>query len=83
MRIIALVLYFAIGAVMHALIAGPSIDWTSAWSIAWLLGWPIMLIAQFALTLIAGAMLIGIGWAVYAWIELIAHRRSRRRLNEP
>ena len=43
MRVLALTLYLGVGALLHALVLGSRVDWSSAYSPATLLGWPAIL----------------------------------------
>lgn len=77
-RLFCLALYVGIGAFLHALILGASIDWHSAWSIAWLFAWPIMLIVSFWIAVACIAAAIAFVWfIVLFWQNFQARRRLR------
>jgi len=83
MKLIGFAIYLGIGAMLHALCVGPQFDWHSAWTFGWLLGWPIMLVISmwaFALMIV---LVVGVGWAIWAWLEMIADWRERRRSKRP
>ena len=54
-------------------------DWASAWTFGWLLGWPLMLFITFGAVMVMVAIVIGLCWAGWTWLETIAHWRERRR----
>lgn len=77
MRLIIFAIYLGIGAMLHALFVGAQFDWSSAWTFGWLFGWPIMLVGATWVFAIGVAVVVGIVWACWAWLEAIAkwHRR--------
>lgn len=79
MRLIIFAIYLGIGAMLHALFVGAHFDWTSAWTLGWLLGWPVMLVISLWALALAVVFAVGIGWAIWAWLEMIANWRERRR----
>lgn len=79
MRLIGFAVYLAIGAMFHAAIIGATFDWSSAWTFAWLFGWPIMLFVTFGAFAIIAAIVIGLLWAGWSWLETIAHWRIGRK----
>lgn len=65
--IISFAAYIGFGALLHALVVGPTFDWSSAWTIGWLLGWPIALVVTFwawilicVITVVAAAAIISL-----------------------
>lgn len=80
MRLIFFAIYLGIGAMLHALFVGPHFDWSSAWTFGWLFGWPIMVVISSASLLLMAGLLAILFFAVWHWLDLIAHwRESRRR----
>jgi hypothetical protein len=41
------ILYFGVGALLHAIVYSATLDWHSAWTRAWLLAWPAVLFLYF------------------------------------
>ena len=79
MRLIFFAIYIAIGAMLHAVIVGATFDWSSAWTFAWLFGWPIMLMVTFGVFVIIAAIICGLIWAGWSWLDTIAKWRSVRK----
>lgn len=79
MRLIFFAIYLGIGAMLHALFIGAQFDWTSAWTFGWLFGWPIMLVITGGAFILMVAVMVGLCWAGWTWLETIAHWREKRR----
>ncbi|MBI1202548.1 MAG: hypothetical protein GC182_08560 [Rhodopseudomonas sp.] len=81
MRLILLAVYIAVGAMLHALVVGAALDWSSAWTFAWVFGWPIMLMATFSAFIITASIVIVLLWIGWEWLKTIAHWRAGRKSN--
>lgn len=71
--------YVGIGAVLHLLILGASIDWSSAWTYAVVLGWPVILfviVGAFGLAAVALAFLV-IG--IMHYVDVRKRQKARQR----
>lgn len=79
MRLILFAIYLGIGAMLHALFVGAQFDWTSAWTFGWLFGWPIMIVLVSWVFILGVALAVGVGWAVWEWLKIIAAWRERRK----
>lgn len=75
--ILRLGLYLGIGALCHAVVVGVHFDWTNAWTLAWLFAWPLMLFVTFWAVIVVGFIGIGVVYALWLWIGLIARWRAR------
>lgn len=80
MRLIGFAIYLGIGAMLHAMVLGPTFDWSSAWTFGWLFGWPLMLFIWFWAGILMIAVAIGLVCAVYAWLGVIGRWQARRKV---
>ena len=82
MKLIVFGLYIGFGAMLHALIVGPTFDWSSAWTFGWLFGWPLMLVFTFTAAILFGLIVAACLWAAWEWLKSIAHWRHKRRVTK-
>lgn len=56
--LLALAFYLGAGSVLHLILLGGAIDWSSAWTYAIVLGWPILLfLFSLPLLVLAGGLI--------------------------
>ena len=79
MKLIGFSIYLGIGALLHAMVLGPKFDWSNAWTFGWLFGWPLMLFTWFWAAALVAAIIGGLIWAGYAWLQTIAEWREKRK----
>jgi hypothetical protein len=78
--LVALAVYLGIGALLHALMVGPHLDWWSAATWGWLIGWPAAVAIAFW-GLVLGVAALGAVVVFVVWICL-AITGSRRRVRK-
>lgn len=79
MRLIIFAIYLGIGALLHAAFVGPTFDWSSAWTF----GWPLMLLITSWVIVIVGAVITGLIWCAYQWLDIYAKWRASKKQVKP
>jgi hypothetical protein len=65
---VAVLLYLGIGAMLHAIIAGDTLAWDSAWTWGLLIGWPAFVLGLGVVASLTIALVVFV-CAMLGWIE--------------